>query len=739
MNSSFCCLNIAVKTPLRRYFDYLPPENVLIKNIEPGSRVLLPFGNKNQTVGLILSVSTRTNIEKNRLKRVIRIIDEQPIISPAHLDLLIWASDYYHYPIGEVIFQSLPAKLARHDSSTTIPVVNYWSINGEHSGNIDQLPTTATLQKRIYCFIRESKNPVGENLLAENFNNWKKPVSGLFAKGLIKKTDPAPIPANVFAARNGKIILNKDQRHAVKLIQQKINGYNPILLDGVTGSGKTEIYLRAIEDRLNNNLQALVLLPEIGLTPQLIARFRERFGAEIAVQHSGLSAAEHFNGWIKAKRGQAPIILGTRSAIWTPLARPGLYIVDEEHDPSYKQQDTFRYSARDVAMVRAKRDRVPAILGSATPSMETLNNVQANKIHCIRLPVRAGNAKPVAYNIIDLRGTKMHGAISQTLLTWIRRELENNRQVLLFLNRRGYANHLLCHECGYKIICPRCLYPYTYHKSRNALICHHCESQKQAIWTCAQCGKNALSKIGHGTERIEETLSGLFPDANIIRFDRDTTQKKNALQRLLDDIEQGSADIVIGTQMLAKGHHFPNITLTGIIDADRGLFGSDYRAGERLAQLLVQVGGRAGRGDKPGNVLIQTHYPDHELLRILTNSGYRAYSKKLLAERKAALLPPFSYHALLRAEANKIAPINAFLSDAKNKLSAMQEPGIDIFGPITAPVKKRSGRYRMQLFIQSGSRTILQRTISPWINYLDSNKLGRTVRWSIDIDPQEIL
>ena len=737
MTSHFCCLNVAIKTPLRRYFDYLPPHNTSVNQIEPGTRVLLPFGKKPRTVGLVLSSSDKTNIEKSKLKRVIRIIDGEPVISRKHLDLLIWASRYYHHPIGEVIFQSLPAKLGTDRFPATMPVTNYWTAAKKNTGNTATLSTRASRQKQIYAFICGQENPVSEKLLTEKFGSCRQPVSRLFEKGLIENTDR--IFKNQIKVHDSNITLSRDQQHAIAAIRKISDCYNPILLDGVTGSGKTEIYLRAIEDRFNKNLQVLVLLPEIGLTPQLISRFKERFDAEIVVQHSGLSQLERYNGWMSAKQGRASIILGTRSAVWTPLANPGLYIVDEEHDLSYKQQDTFRYSARDIALVRAKRDKVPIILGSATPSMETLQNVESKKIHALILPARVGNSSPVTYNIVDLRGTKMHGAVSQTLATHIQSELKNKHQVLLFLNRRGYADHLLCHECGDKVICPHCEYPYTYHKSRNLLICHHCEAQKNAPLTCRQCGKNTLSRIGYGTERIEETLLNLFPNTNIVRFDRDTTRRKNAMQLLLNEIEEGRADIIIGTQMLAKGHHFPNITLTGIIDADRGLFGSDYRAGERLAQLLIQVSGRAGRGSKRGKVLIQTHYPDHNLLQTLINSGYREFSKKLLTERKAALLPPFTYHALLRAEANRIAPVNDFLIDAKNKLISMKKHKIDVLGPVVAPIEKRSGRYRMQLLIQSGNRKTLHQTISPWIDYLDHAKLGKKIRWSIDIDPQDML
>jgi primosomal protein N' (replication factor Y) (superfamily II helicase) len=380
---------------------------------------------------------------------------------------------------------------------------------------------------------------------------------------------------------------------------------------------------------------------------------------------------------------------------------------------------------------------VPAVLGSATPSLETLHNANKERYQHLILPARAGDAKPPTHRILDVRGKKMHGPLSQTLVDEIAAHLKNKNQILLFLNRRGYASHLYCHHCGWKAECDRCELPYTYHKSNNRMVCHHCDSNKKSIKHCPECEEELLF-LGHGTERIEEVLNDLFPKAIVSRIDRDTTRKKNAMNDYLEKIHSGEIDILIGTQMLAKGHHFPNVTLTGIIDADRGLFSTDFRASERLAQLFIQVSGRTGRGSKEGTVIVQTYNPDHPLFKQLIEHGYKHFSESLLQERKHSLLPPCSYMAFLRAEAHNVNDAKRFIKDSEMQLTILTKNALQMFGPIPALIEKRSGRYRYQLIIQSNSRKTLHSHLDQWLDKLDNLKIGKKVRWSLDIDPQDM-
>ena len=533
-------------------------------------------------------------------------------------------------------------------------------------------------------------------------------------------------------------MLNPAQSNAVEAILSSLNRFQTFLLDGVTGSGKTEVYLQSIEAAVRAGKQALVLIPEIGLTPQTLARFRARFDVALAVFHSALTERERLETWWMAREGKAAIIIGTRSAVWTPLQNPGIFIVDEEHDLSYKQQEGFRYSARDVAIIRAQRARIPVVLGSATPSLESLHNARGRRYHYLFLPDRAGTAQSPHLEILDLRGRPMQGGISEPLIERISAHLERQEQVLLFLNRRGYAPLLLCHQCGWIAGCDRCDAKLTYHQATKALCCHHCGVEHPFETHCSHCGSRELLKIGYGTERIVETLKHLFPAARIVRIDRDSTRRKGALQGMLDSIQAGEAEILVGTQMLAKGHHFPKVTLVAIVDADSRLYGIDFRSSERLAQQVIQVAGRAGRAEAPGTVIIQTHHPHHPLLAALTAQGYAACADSVLKERRQTHLPPFSSLALLRAEAPSDTDPPCFLAEAKQAALAVSSQGITLFGPVPAPMERRAGRYRAQLLVQSRTRRALQQMLSTWVPLLENLKTVRRVRWSLDVDPQEM-
>jgi primosomal protein N' (replication factor Y) len=735
MTKNNCILRVAIATPLRRLFDYLPTDNSRLETLNPGMRVSVPFGRRKDVTGMIVSITDQSDFPQHKLKKINHVIDKQPILKTKHLNFLIWASNYYHYAIGEVIFSSLPSWLRKSNKIEEFRET-VWGLTEKGIATDPNQLKKSVKQAQILNHIQQSKLVVNESELNSIFTRTKQSLLALERNELITKE---------FIAAEDKIIkinkspfnLNKEQKTAINTIVDSIDSASTFLLDGLTGSGKTEVYMSVMEQVIKANKQCLVLLPEIGLTPQQIQRFKDRFEVDIAIQHSGLSDSERTKYWLDAKSGKAKIILGTRSAIWTPLANPGLYIIDEEHDLSYKQQDTFRYSARDMLIIRASRDKVPALLGSATPSLETLHNAKEERYTHLVLPSRAGEAKPPKHRILDVRGKKMYGPLSQLLIDEITKHLKNKNQILLFLNRRGYAAHLYCHHCGWKVECERCELPYTFHKSKNLLACHHCDSQKRSFKNCSECGEELLL-LGHGTERIEEVLAELFPKANVSRIDRDTTRSKNAMDGYLEKIHSGEIDILVGTQMLAKGHHFPNVTLTGIVDADRGLFSTDFRASERLAQLFIQVSGRTGRGSKEGTVIVQTCNPEDPLFKQLIEHGYNHFAELLLQERKHSSLPPYAHMAFLRAEAHNSNDAKSFINDAMKQLNILTENTLQLFGPIPAIIEKRSGRYRYQLIIQSNNRKSLHSHLNTWLDKLDNMKIGKKVRWSLDIDPQDM-
>ncbi len=615
-----------------------------------------------------------------RLKHVLSILDEQPLLSEELLTLLRWAAQYYHHPIGEVMAAALPGALRKGRLLKT----------GEASG------------------VRR----------------------GAFS--------PAP-PPSLRSLPHSSLSLNPAQQQAVEVITAS-RGFQVFLLEGVTGSGKTEVYLRLIEQVVGRHLQALVLVPEIGLTPQLLARFQQRFAVPIAVLHSALSERERAQNWLAAREGRASIVLGTRSAVFVPLARPGLIIIDEEHDASLKQQEGFRYHARDIAIMRARGVGIPVLLGSATPALESLYNVKQGRYQRLGLPERAGGAAHPVIHLVDVRHQPLQGGMSAPLLAAVGLHLARGEQVLLFLNRRGFAPLLMCHACGWNAQCERCdARLVLYLGETRTLHCQHCGAQRARPEHCPACQSTELRMLGYGTERVEQTLREQFPAAEVLRIDRDSTRRKGALDELLARAQSGRAQILIGTQMLAKGHHLPNVTLAGILNVDQGLFGADFRAAERMAQLIVQVAGRAGRAEKPGRVLIQTHHPTHPLLTALISQGYAAFAEAALGERKAAAFPPYGSLALLRAEAVSRAPPLDFLREAKQAAERAAAPGVDVLGPVSAPMERRAGRYRAQLLVQATRRNELQRLLDAWVPLLESLKTARKVRWSLDVDPLEIL
>tara|TARA_R110001592_G_scaffold363321_1_gene683808 strand:- start:77245 stop:79506 length:2262 start_codon:yes stop_codon:yes gene_type:complete len=748
-NNNPTIYNIAVPSPLRRLFDYLAPEtpkgaitNEAYFHLLPGTRVLIPFGRR-KVVGIIVSTTHKSDFPLSRLKPIEVVLDNEPLV-PSHLfELYVWAARYYQHPIGDVLANSLPALLRKGEDIPTQDE-KHWQLSEHGKGLPENALKRAPKQQQILNMLQQQSSMSRDEFKRLDISS--SALKQLEEKGLVDsvitqaKTNLDDILENLLAEQ--PLELYPEQQQALDSIE--LHGFNPYLLYGETGSGKTEIYLQAIEKILRYGKQALVLIPEISLTPQTLSRFERRFNCPIAVLHSGLTDRERTLAWDAARTGQAPIVLGTRSAIFTPLKSPGLLIVDEEHDSSFKQQEGFRYSARDLAVIRAQKEAIPLILGSATPSLESLYNCEQHRYTRLMLTCRPGNAVQPRWQPVDIRKANLSSGYSRELIDAITQTLAAGNQVLVFLNRRGFSPTLSCHECGWIAGCHRCEARLTVHRSPNRLLCHHCEHLEPVPPKCPFCHSSQLQCIGQGTERSEEVLEALFPDTSIIRVDRDTTRRKHAMKEMLAQVNLGEPCILIGTQLLAKGHHFPNVTLVAILDADGGLFSPDFRAPEKMGQLITQVAGRSGRGDKPGTVILQSHYCDHPLIATLTSSGYNAFSQELIKERQLAQLPPYRHMALIRAEAvNGEAAID-FLKHsrqcAERLLPATNLPStnsVSYLGPLPAPMERRSGRFRHQFSIICNERPTLQRMMTTLCLELEQSQLAKRVRWSVDIDPQD--
>jgi primosomal protein N' (replication factor Y) len=724
-------LQVAVPTPLRQTFTYLAPANIDPHHLIPGCRVSVPFGRR-KLVGIICAISERTDQPHSRLKVIDQLLDSESLWPPELWQMLLWSAQYYQHSLGEVLHSALPA-LLRQGKPAQASMIRVWYLTDAGQA---AMATLARAPRQLALLRELSQHPQGlaqDRLLAEQ-SAGADTLKRLHEKGWIHWEAQAVTPALPARSAEAGPALHTQQQHAVTAISAALGSYQAFLLEGVTGSGKTEVYLQLIAQCVAEGKQALVLVPEIGLTPQMIRRFEKRLACAIAVLHSGLNDSERLTTWLAARQGEVSVILGTRSAIFTPLHTPGLIIIDEEHDASFKQQEGFRYSARDLAIWRAHHSHIPIVLGSATPSIESLHNVARERFILLQLTERAGGAQPPRLHLLDVRAQPMHEGLSDRLLQLVRQHLDNNNQVLLFLNRRGFAPTLMCHDCGWIAKCQRCDSHMTYHQRDRRLRCHHCGAERRAEKNCPQCESENLLTVGAGTERIEEALRERYPDTEIIRIDRDTTRRRGSLEDLLNKIKNGQRQILIGTQMLAKGHHFPNVTLVGIIDADQGLHSAEFRAPERMAQQILQVAGRAGRAEQPGEVIIQTHHPDHPLLLSLIQHGYNAFAQELLKERQAAALPPFTAMALFRAEAvERSAPLD-FLAQVRTLLQPYTNKQIQLFGPMPAPMEKRAGRYRAQLIIQAGQRAQLQHMLAVALPQIDAVKSNK-VRWSLDVDP----
>ncbi|MFK8067371.1 MAG: primosomal protein N' [Gammaproteobacteria bacterium] len=734
-------LRIALPIPLRRAFDYLPPEDIDPANLKPGIRLKVPFGNskkQSSRVGILLEVFSSTEYDQSKLKICSEILDTVPLFTEKQLKLLLWANAYYHHCIGETLFSAIPT-LLRKGTPAVLPATQFWRITPSALSIQDSTLNRAVKQKQLLNLLTENPDGLSAESLIKTGTGWRNVIKRLIEKGWVEEFEKESVClASEYLTADQKPTrpdLNTHQAASVEKISTAIEKFDTFMLDGVTGSGKTEVYFRIIDKVVSEKRQALILIPEIGLTAQLIDRFKRRFHCPITVLHSGLSDQERLKAWLFARDGKASIVIGTRSAIWTPMSNLGIIIVDEEHDGSYKQQDGFRYSARDIAIVRAKYENIPILLGSATPSLESLNNIQQGKCQHLILPERAGNAVQPPIKFLDIKSADLINGLSKILISKIEDCLKDNKQALLFLNRRGFSPVMMCHDCGWIAACRHCDANLTFHQAAGQMRCHHCGMQHRTQTHCPECEDSKLTPMGQGTEQITKTLESLFPNANILRIDRDSTSRKGEMDRMLAMIQSNEADILVGTQMLSKGHHFPNVTLVGVLDADNRLYGSDFRSTERLAQLIIQVAGRAGRAEHPGEVLIQTHHPDHPVLQSLAKYDFSDLAKQLMSERSEAILPPFSSMAIIRADSIRPGHALNFLHEAKTQLVIADE--IEIWGPVPAQMERRAGRYRAQLVIQSTKRQQLHQMIDMWIPLIESLKKPANLRWSLDIDPQD--
>ena len=728
MQASRSVLRVALPVPLPRPFDYLPPPGVDPASVAIGQRILVPFGAR-ELVGIVIGLGVAESAIEP--KPALALPDPAPLLQGELLTSLQWLSSYLHAPLGEVLATAMPAALRRGEP---LPETTRHGWRLTEAGNTALPAMRAGKPQALAALLASLRD---EAWLDAEHAGWRTPMRGLRERGLVERVALDHAEA-IAAPTQPAPVLNPEQRSAADAIRAT-DGFASFLLDGVTGSGKTEVYLDAIADCLARGRQALVLVPEIGLTPQALARFRARLGVPVHALHSGLNDGERAAAWLAAMRGQARVIVGTRSAVFVPLPEAGLVVVDEEHDGSYKQFDGIRYHARDFAIVRARALGVPIVLGSATPSLESLHNARSGRHSHLRLRHRAGAAQPPAVRVLDVRKRPLQAGLSNEALDAIRAALHAGGQVLVFKNRRGYAPVLLCHDCGWSAHCTRCGTPekpsaMTVHGGGRRLQCHHCGHRRPVPLACPDCASLGLQPQGAGTERIEEVLQERFAGSTVLRIDRGSSQRRGALEQHFAELGT-QPGILVGTQMLAKGHDLPNLTLVVVVGVDEGLFSADFRSAEKLAQLLVQVAGRAGRADKPGAVLVQTHHPDHPLLHTLIGGGYHAFADTELEQREAAGFPPFTHLALLRAEARHADPPMQFLQQAKDLLD---DAGLDVSGPLPAPMPRRAGYLRAQLVLASPERRRLHAALEALVPRLHALPEARKLRWSLDVDPVEL-
>jgi primosomal protein N' (replication factor Y) len=736
-------LKIALDVPLDRLFDYLSDG----QNVKIGQRVLVPFGRRSQ-IGIVMDMADSSEFAIEKLKPVSKVFADEEPLDAETLALIKFSADYYQYPFGQALLSALPARLRQIEPATSRKQYAYSLSDAGRKIDIEQIPKRQLVARRIFTALQESDLLTEADLDAIS-SSARKVVKQMVVDGWI---DSQQVQAGLRMPELPPAIqpeLNAEQKQEVENITRDAHSFKAWLLHGITGSGKTEVYIRLMQEILQNkNAQVLVLVPEINLTPQLEGRFRSRLPSYPLVSlHSNLSESERLHHWQLAQSGAAKIIIGTRLSIFTPLPNLKLIIIDEEHDGSYKQQDSMRYHARDIALVRAKRLNIPVVLGSATPALESwynaqtgksqTNKSQANKYSLLSLRERAVTAAQLPHiECIDTTKVNLQQGLTPQLITALKLRLARKEQSLLFINRRGYSPVLLCAACHWIAPCTRCSSRLVVHLGQRKLRCHHCGHEQRIPSQCPSCGDADLHPTGHGTQRLEQTLAQLLPNARIARVDRDSISRKNALVEILDKVHRQEIDILVGTQMLAKGHDFPNLTLVGVIDTDSALHSPDFRASERLFAQLMQVAGRAGRADKAGQVIIQTQFPDHVLFNALRSQDYVAYADAMLEEREQVQFPPYVFTALLRAEANDYALVQQFLNHAF-KLARDFNGNVMVYDPVRPQMERLKGMERGYILMQSKQRHALQQLLKNLVVDIRGKAISNKVRWAFDVDPIE--
>ena len=726
---------VVLALPKRQCFDYCLPEGT--SELLPGVRVRVPYAH-GEKLGVVVKTKDSSQWQADKLKSIAEVLDEEPLFDDDILELLYWAAGYYCHPLGDVLFTALPAKLRRGEANRKA-VERVWKIVATDEGSQEQVKIQIKrAQKQLALYSHLVSGDQNESQILAEFS--KSILKALHNQELItfyEQEVKASPDWTCCLSVSAKPFASTEQALAISAINSN-RDFCTFLLEGVTGSGKTEVYLQVIENQLLLKRQVLILVPEISLTPQTLERFEKRFPIEIGVWHSGLTDNERLAVWQKARSGKLGIVIGTRSSVFLPLKWPGMIVIDEEHDSSFKQQDGFRYHARDLAIMRAKQLNIPLVMGSATPSLESLNNGLTSRFRHLQLRDKVISGSKVVHQVLDVRQQYLEAGLSSYLIERIHYHLRQQQQVMIFINRRGYAPAIVCGSCGHVENCVSCDKPYTWHKTTRQLHCHHCGNVKRLSPSCSNCGSHERETSGVGTEQLEEAIQKLFPGHSVARIDSDTMRSKKALNQVLTDIHAQKHQILVGTQILAKGHHFPNLSLVAILDVDAALFSADFRATEQLAQLITQVSGRTGRAGASGEMWLQTFHPDNSILLDLLHNGYGHFARTTLRERRGANLPPFEYQVLIRVEAIKQSDCHQFLMELAKMFhmeQSLNEPALRVIGPFPALMEKRQGRFRMQLLLSHIQRLPLHRALNKHIKTMETLGSRKKVRWSIDVDP----
>jgi primosomal protein N' (replication factor Y) len=724
-NSQLKTIQVALPIPFADSLTYALPGHLEDQMIEVGMRVIVPFRNK-KLVAIVVAIGKSEF--KQKLRHITEVLDQGVFISPQVLSFVKQVANYYLTPLGKVVFAGIP-KWYKNINDPPLPKEIWWQIKKPLTNQQIEDMLNSVKQQNIVRYLQEN-GPLQSRSMTHIESSASAQCQALYKKDLLLKSELCFVDAK--PPKDPDFILTDDQQNAIKSITLSDN-FASYLLDGITGSGKTEVYIRLVKRLIKQGKQALVLVPEIGLTPQLFHEFSKRIHGRVAVLHSGLTTVARARAWSKAYSGDIDVIVATRSGIFTPFTNLGIIIVDEEHDLSFKQQEGFRYSARDLAVMRAKLENIPVILGSATPSLESFSNAIVGKYQWLKLRSRTNKQALPGIQVLDVRKHKMSKGLSKQVLQQIHQEIEKGNQALVFLNRRGWSPKLSCHECGWVAECDECDTYLTYHKRINRLRCHHCERQYSIPEFCPECGSQKIEAMGVGTEKIHQGLLSQLKDVKVIRVDRDTVKTTNQWQRTVDEIKSGEPCVMVGTQMLSKGHDFPHLTLVVIVNVDNSFYSLDFRATEHLSQLMIQVSGRAGRKHKTGKVIIQTQCPDHEFFKLLLEKSYQDYAKHELAQRQAIGFPPASYMAIIRARSRVEKTVNDFFECILNQ--TVENPSLSIMGPIPAPMYKKMGQYQMQLIFNGNDRRSLHDSLKQTVIFLRNNKICNNIIWSLDLDP----